>query len=149
MLPWLRPLVTPLLGTHRLILLASLVFTLLYNHGFFRNLHDVYGDTMHSILFMVALGLLVFAIHVLLLSVLCFRYTTKAVLTFLCFGGAAASYYMDRFNIVVDSTMLTNVFQTDTREVRDLLTLALVVQLLVLGLLPSIWVWRVRIHYSP
>jgi glucan phosphoethanolaminetransferase (alkaline phosphatase superfamily) len=40
---------------------------------------------------------------------------------------------MNRFNIVVDTTMLTNVAGTDSKEVKDLLSLALVLQIMLLG----------------
>ncbi len=135
------------LGIHRLIVLFAVVFTLLFNHSFFSNLYALYGASLHGLAFITSLGLLLFALNVMLLCVLCFRFTSKAVLTILLTGGASASYYMNRFNIVVDSTMLTNVLQTDAREVKDLLTVALFADLAFLGFVPCWWLWRTRISY--
>ncbi len=137
----------PRIGIHRLILLLAAVFTLVFNHSFFSNVYALYGSSLHGWGFITSLGLLLFALNVLLLCILCFRFTTKAVLTILLVGGASASYYMDHFNIVVDSTMLTNVLQTNPREAGDLLTVALIGELLVLGLLPAWWLWHTTISY--
>ncbi|HTQ99966.1 MAG TPA: phosphoethanolamine--lipid A transferase [Candidatus Acidoferrum sp.] len=145
--PLLRYLLNPLIGIHRLILLISAVFVLFFNRSFFHNLHDLYGNDLHGFLFMASLALMVFGFHVLLLCVLCFRYTTKAILSLLFVGGAAAAYFMGRFNIVVDATMLTNVFQTNPREAGDLLGTGLMLQLALMGVVPSLWLWRVRIYY--
>jgi lipid A ethanolaminephosphotransferase len=147
MLKFLSPLLSPRIGIHRLILLLAVIFTLLFNHSFFSNLYSLYGASLHGLAFIASLGLLLFALQVLLLCVLCFRFTTKVVLTILLIGGASASYYMGRFNIVVDSTMLTNVLQTDAREVKDLLSFALLADLVILGLLPCWWLWRTSITY--
>ena len=147
MQPLLRFLLAPLISIQRLIPLLALVLTLFYNRAFFHNLNDLYGETPHGLWFIAALAVLLFAVHVLMFCLLCFRYTTKAVMTLLFLGAAAASYYMNRFNIVIDSTMLTNVLRTDPREAKDLLTVEFFLQLLLLGLLPSVWLWRTRIHY--
>ncbi len=147
MLKLLKPYLSPNIGIHRLILLLAVVFTLLFNHSYFSNLYNLYGSSLHGLAFIASLGLLLFALQVLLLCVLCFRFTTKVALTILLLGGATASYYMDRFNIVIDSTMLTNVFQTDAKEASDLLTFTLFAELIVLGAVPCWWLWRTTISY--
>ncbi len=147
MLKFLKQFLASRIGIHQLILLLAAVFTLLFNHSFFSNLYTLYGSSLHGWGFMLSLGLLLFALNVLLLCVSCFRFTTKVVLTILLTGGAAASYYMDRFSVVVDSTMLTNVLQTNTREAKDLLTFALIAELVLLGFVPACWLWRTSISY--
>ena len=60
---------------------------------------------------------------------------------------AFAQHYMLTYKVVIDPTMATNVLQTDVREVRDLLSwhLALNVALVVL---PAAW-WLARIRIAP
>lgn len=139
----------PALGINRLILLSALTFTLLFNQAFFRNAAQVYGGSLHGWSFVGSLGIFLFAVTVLLLSLLCVRHLTKPVLILLLLIGASSSYYMNRYNIVIDTTMLTNVIATDSKEVKDLVSLKLVLQMLFLGLLPAWLVWRTRIECAP
>ncbi|MDR0780134.1 MAG: phosphoethanolamine--lipid A transferase [Pseudomonadales bacterium] len=145
-MPSFRQLTSPSLSSTRLILLCAVCFTAFYNLAFFRNSFAIYGATAGGLAFIGSLALFLFAATTLFLSVLCLRYLTKPILIFIVFGAAAANYFMYRFNIVVDTTMLTNVAKTDSREVHDLLTLGLFTQLLLLGVLPSLVILRTRIE---
>ena len=136
---------SPSLGIHQLILLCAFLFTLFFNLAFFRNAELVYGGSLQGWGFLGSLAVFLFAVTVLLLSLLCVRHATKPVLTILLLVGAGASYFMNRFNIIVDTTMLTNVAGTDSKEVKDLLSLALVLQIMLLGILPVCLLWRTKI----
>ncbi|MHB8951302.1 MAG: phosphoethanolamine transferase [Rhodoferax sp.] len=54
----------------------------------------------------------------------------------------ASSYFMVAYGVVIDPSMMANVAGTDVREVRDLLTPALGLTLLLGVVLPSVWWWR-------
>jgi lipid A ethanolaminephosphotransferase len=129
----------------KLILLTAAFFTLFLNTAFFRNTYAVYESVPGGLWFMASLSLFLFAVTVLLLSVLCFRFVTKVVLVTVICGAALTSYFMNRYNIVVDTTMLTNMQQTDAREVSDLLNAGLIVQFILFGLLPSLLIVKSRI----
>jgi lipid A ethanolaminephosphotransferase len=136
----------PELDITRVLLMVSLLFTLAYNQAFFRNAAGIFADGSSGMAFMASLGLLLFAATLLLLSTLCIRYLTKPVLVAVILAAAAASTYMNAYNIVIDHTMITNVLKTDTREVADLLNPNLLVQIAVLGVLPALLVWRLPIR---
>ena len=57
----------------------------------------------------------------------------------LFFISAAAAYFMDTYHIILDDSMLRNVFQTDVAEASDLLTPKLAAYLFLLGIVPS-WI---------
>ncbi len=52
---------------------------------------------------------------------------------------AAAAHFMLSYRVVIDTSMITNVLQTDPREVRDLLNWRMVATLLVIAGLPIAW----------
>jgi lipid A ethanolaminephosphotransferase len=56
-----------------------------------------------------------------------------------------AAYYMDKFGVVVDMSMIDNIMQTNLQEFSGLLTLSLVIRTLVFGIIPA---WLV-IKYFP
>jgi lipid A ethanolaminephosphotransferase len=136
---------SPQLSITMLILLTAGFFTLFLNTAFFRNSWAVYAGQEGGLWFLGSLALFLFAVTFLMLSALCVRFLTKPVLILVVSGAACTSYFMNRYNIVVDTTMLTNVMETDTREVADLLDVRLLLQYLLLGLLPSLFIWRTRI----
>ena len=63
--------------------------------------------------------------------------------------GALSSYFMATYRVVIDPTMWANVVNTDTAEVRDLLSWRLGL-VLVMGFgLPGWWWWRQRVRAVP
>ncbi len=61
----------------------------------------------------------------------------------------ASSYFMVAYGVVIDPSMMANVAGTDVREVRDLLTPALGLALLLGVVVPGIWWWRQPLRRVP
>lgn len=96
----------------------------------------------------VALAVMVAAALVALQSLLAWRFTLKPAAIVLLLSAAAGAHFMMAYRIVIDSTMLVNVMQTNPGEAADLLSLRLVATLLLGGVLPAWWVWRQPVHYG-
>ena len=136
------------IGISRLILLISLCATLLYNLAFFRNSMAVFTLGNGSLPFLLSLGVFLFALTVLVFSVLCYRYLTKPVLICVIFGAAFANYFMNSFNVVIDTNMINNIVRTDGGEIADLLNPRLLLELVLLGVLPVFVILRTKIECS-
>ena len=54
----------------------------------------------------------------------------------------SSSYFMLTYGVVIDSSMLANVAQTDAREVRDLLSWPMLAAAVLGVALPGVWLWR-------
>ena len=52
-------------------------------------------------------------------------------------AAAFGAYFMSSYGVVIDTTMMVNVLQTDLRETRDLLSLPMALTVLALGVLPA------------
>ena len=81
-------------------------------------------------------------------ALLAWRLTLKPVAIVLLLGTAAGTHFMLAYRVVIDSSMLINVLQTDPREAADLLSPAMLVWLLLGGVLPAWWVWRWPLRYG-
>jgi lipid A ethanolaminephosphotransferase len=132
----------PRVEISHLLFFVALWFTFFYNYAFFHNAAGVYRSPW----FLASLAVFLFAITLLVLSVVCVRFLTKPVLIAVVFTGAAASTYMNSYNVVIDTTMITNILKTDTREVHDLLNGHLLLRMTVLGLLPALFIGSAHIH---
>lgn len=84
----------------------------------------------------------------LLLSLFAFRPLLKPALIFLLMTSAISAYFMDTYSIVIDSGSLNNVVETDRREALELMSWSLLQYIVLLGLLPSLLVAKLRLKYK-
>ena len=94
------------------------------------------------VLMLGSLGLLVLALIAATLSLLALPRLFRPLASVLVLVTAVSSHFMWQYGVVIDTTMLANVSQTDAREARDLLSWSLLLVLLVLAGPPLWWLWR-------
>jgi lipid A ethanolaminephosphotransferase len=133
-----------------MIVLASLWLASAGNLPLWRALHGLgvlRGGA--GLLFALGLGAGIAAALVLLLAPLAWRGSLKPLLTLLLLTSAASTHFMLAYGIVIDSTMLTNLLQTDLHESADLMSGGLWSTLALLGLAPVAAVWRRPLAWAP
>lgn len=99
-------------------------------------------------LFAAALALIIAAALTGLISLLAWRWTLKPVLSLFLLAAAGGAYFMLSYHVVIDPGMMDNAWQTDWREVRELLSARLLLGLLLLWGLPSLALWRWPVDYG-
>jgi lipid A ethanolaminephosphotransferase len=82
-------------------------------------------------------------------AVICTRYTAKPILSLLLVASAAATYYIDRYAVYLDPTMVRNVLATDYHEATELLGWRLMAYVLALGVVPAVLVWWPQFKRRP
>lgn len=99
----------------------------------------------------IAGSALITTINLTLLALLPFSWKPilKPALIFFVLTAAVCSYFMDSFGTIIDRSMITNVMRTDVSEAGDLLRGYFWLHLAVLGILPSILLGFIPIHWSP
>ena len=113
------------------------------NYPLWRELAQLPGSQgLRPFAFVVAFAVAIAATLVALTSLFAWRRTLKPMLSLLLITAAAGAYFMLSYGIVIDSTMLTNALQTDTREAQDLLNWRMPAALLALAGPPLVWLWR-------
>ncbi len=136
--------------TNILILAAAIFIVLFDNAAFFRNVIMVYPPTKGSnLLYIISLGIGATGVIILLLALLASRLTTKPLLVIFLMTGAVLSYFMNHYNVVIDSTMIQNILETNVNESRDLFSLKLLSTLFFLGILPSLAVCVIPLGHLP
>jgi lipid A ethanolaminephosphotransferase len=89
------------------------------------------------------------ALLALLLAPLAWARTVRPALALVFVCGALIAHFIGSYGVVINPSMMRNVMQTDAREVRDLVGFGFVASLLVLGLLPTVLLWRVPVRRFP
>ena len=97
---------------------------------------------LRGVLFTLGFGVWLAAALAVLLSLLAWPKVFKPVAVFLLLSAASATHFMLQYSVVIDSTMLINVLQTDAKEVADLLSPSLAATLLGVGIAPAWWLWQ-------
>jgi lipid A ethanolaminephosphotransferase len=92
--------------------------------------------------------LMVWGVLVAFGALLAWRRSIKPVLIFLLIAATLGMHFMMSYGVVIDDTMMVNVFQTDPRETRDLLNLRLFITLLLVAGLPIIWLWFTPVQHT-
>ena len=130
----------------KLAILVSLFLVLFGNISFFKNVVDVYPLSLGNIAFLASLAILLTSLIVLLLTLVTSKYTTKPVLITILLVSSLASYFMDSYSVVLDHTMIQNIVQTNIDESVDLFSFKLILYFLFLGILPSIFIYKVSVE---
>jgi lipid A ethanolaminephosphotransferase len=126
-------------------LAASIWLVALYNTTFFQHVAAIYPLTTGNAAFLASLALGLAAVIMLLLTMIGWRHTTKPVLIVLLPLAATIAYFSNNYNTVIDHTMIRNIVETNPMEVFDLISVKLAGYLLILGVLPATFVWRLRL----
>lgn len=130
----------PRLSTEALVVLVSAWFVLVLNGP----LWDAVRAGSGSIRVLASLGVAVFALHALLLGLLCWGRLARPLLALLLVVSAFAHWYMSRYAVVLDTEMIRNVLHTDLAESRELVSPRMLLHALLLGVLPAVLVLLTR-----
>lgn len=127
-------------------LVASIFLLAAFNLPLFRHLASLVEQTGGWLIPGIFLAIVLFIFN-LILNLLATRWTLKPLLITLLLLSAGATYFMQEYGILIDVGMLRNVIETDVGEVKGLLSLEFFGYLIILGVIPSVLLWRLPIRY--
>ena len=131
-----------------LSVLAALYFTTVLNLGLWRYILNHLAITgINMFFFGISLPVLIFTALYLIFNLSLLPYITKPLLILLLVFSSAANYFIFNFGIFIDSSMIRNVFETNTREALDLMTSGSVLWVVLGGVIPAVLLLFTRIEY--
>jgi lipid A ethanolaminephosphotransferase len=131
-------------------LAASVFFVLGCNLRFWQTFIEATGGFQARNLPLYAATFLILVLVLnAMLTPLAFRSLLKPVLIFLFVTTSFASYFMNHYGVAIDAAMMQNVFETDLREAAELLNWRLAASVILLGVIPSLLLWRIRLQAPP
>lgn len=136
----------PTIGAVSLSFVVALFLLATANRSFWDKTAIYFSGTVGAMA-VLALGLAA------LFSAICIavsiRFLTKPLFIFLILTSAVASWFMDRFGVLVSVEMIRNAAETTRAEASNLITPALAWHVVKFGLLPSLAVAWVRVEHRP
>lgn len=132
----------------QLIILVSTFFVVLDNISFFEHVLKIYPLTLHNIAYLFSLFVVLLSFTILVFTLLSSKYTTKPILIIALLVSSATNYFMNTYHVVIDDSMIRNTLQTNVDESMDLVTIKELMYILFLGVLPAVFVYKVKIQYG-
>jgi lipid A ethanolaminephosphotransferase len=136
----------PEIGSVPLSLLTGVYLLFFTNQTFWSKVHTYLSAYPVAI---VSLYVAMTALFGALITIFSAKYLIKPFLIFLVFAAAAASWFIDRYGIVIDSDMIRNAVETTPAEAGNLMTPGLFWHLAIFGLVPSFIIVFVRVRHRP
>ena len=132
-----------------LIIIATLYFGFVLNLSFWRyaiNNVEITGFTTaffaFTLLFFIIIPLY------LIFNLLTLPYITKPVIVTLLLISSATNYFMYTYGVFIDTDMIANAFETNTREAFDLVTFSGTLWFITMGLIPAALLICTKIEYG-
>ncbi|MDF1588442.1 MAG: phosphoethanolamine--lipid A transferase [Gammaproteobacteria bacterium] len=131
------------------VLLFSLFLVLGYNQSLWQGVLQTHNEfSFHNALFLTSVVLFLTAIINFLLNLIAVKHLLKPALIILIISAAMASFFMDSYGVLIDSTMVQNVFETDAHEATELLNFTFVQHVVLWGLVPAFVIYKLDISHS-
>lgn len=123
---------------------CSIFLTLVANVAFFKHVIEAYTLSWSTFSFIASLAILLVSVSVILLTLLSWGRATKPLLIIILLISSFVSYFMDTYDVVIDTHMIENVLQTNLNESADLFSATLILYVTLIGVIPSILIYRVE-----
>ncbi len=136
------------LSVWKITLIISVFISIFANFSFWQNMLGRLSITEEPLLLLSFFIILVALIN-LLLTLFSFKPFFKITIVILLIATASAAYFMDNYAVMIDDDMIRNVLGTDVNETMELFSSRFVIVLLWLGILPALWVLKVKVDYPP
>ena len=125
------------------LIIAVSVFLMVFgNFAFFSNVLNTYPLNFKNSLPLFSLVVVFGCFIIILLSLVCYKQTTKPILITVLIVSSFSAYFMDTYNVIIDDVMIDNILKTDFAESMDLLSLKQFIYLFLLGIVPSMVIYK-------
>jgi lipid A ethanolaminephosphotransferase len=120
-----------------MVYLTTIFLMLTGNNALFQSIVIIYPLSFPNLPFLISLAWFFAALTAIFMMIICHGRYARWLIAALVMLASQAAYYMDHYSIIIDTVMIDNIVHTDRSEALGLLSLAMVMQTLLLGLLPA------------
>lgn len=125
---------------------VSFIWLLLYNVRFWELAAEaMWHPGIGSLMFMASLFVFAWTVLAFLLLLLPSRGLMRVAASALFVIAALGAYFSSEYGVIMNQEMMRNVLETDGDEVTALMSADLWLHVLLLGVIPAVLVWRVRL----
>ena len=136
---------------HFSLIMSFLNFIFFHFHFFEFVFKNIDYTSFNGILMIVSLIILMIILNAFVFYLLLYisRYLGKTFLVLSFIINSIAIYFVNTYSVILDESMIGNVFNTNIEESSSFFSVKLVLYLLFLGILPSIYIIKADIITVP
>jgi len=136
--------------SHYFILLTGLYFAFVLNCSFWRfTFNNIEITNFAVFIFVLSLPFFMFIPLYVFLNLIVAPYIAKPFLIFFLLTSSVTNYLMYNLGVYIDTDMVRNAFETNTREAFDLITFSGIAWVLITGIIPAALITMTKIKYLP
>ena len=131
-------------------LCAGIIFATVYNIQFWTHVSSIYqsNDNLTTAFKALTPFAILSLITLIFVAVFSYRLILKPVLIILCLVTSLATYAAVNYGVILDNDMMVNIFETDSAEATAYISVSAALYFILLGLLPAIFIFRLKINYG-
>ncbi len=136
------------ISSNKYIFFLSLYLSFVLNISFFKTLF--LNFQISGVMQFLCVAFLIFIVPLpiyLFLNLILLKSVIKPLSYFILILSSATNYMMLKMGVYIDYSMIRNVFETNTREALDLISLPLIINVMIFGIVPSIFVAKLKITF--
>ncbi|MBQ0081387.1 MAG: phosphoethanolamine--lipid A transferase EptA [Alistipes sp.] len=138
------------IGISRVSLILSIINLLLFHYPFFRHVFQNTEGGFNGMVIVTSLILIMLVANYFAFYLFLYlgRFVGKTLIAITFILSAVGLYFINAYDIMIDETMMGNVFNTKYSEASSYFSLTGLLYLIFLGLLPATFVFLVNIDYG-
>ncbi|CAC9588011.1 Lipid A phosphoethanolamine transferase, putative [uncultured Gammaproteobacteria bacterium] len=130
-----------------LVLIVAIFLTITGNVVFFSKILDT--SLSENLGYVASLFIWLFVVLSTILLLISNQYSAKPILIIILFSSAMVSYFTNNYGTIFDENMIANTMGTNWAESIGLLSFKLLLYVVILGIIPSYWVYKVEtVHHQ-
>lgn len=136
------------ISSQKIILVISLYLGFILNISFIKNFWVNFNIENYSQFFCFIFLFVLLPLPIIgLLNLILFKHTLKPLGILIIILSSATNYMMLKMGILIDVSMIRNVFETNAREAFDLVSLPLLFYVFVFGVIPAFLLLKANVYY--
>jgi len=137
--------------THFVLVMSVLNFLFFHFPFFTFVIHNIDYKSFNGVLLIFSLMLLMVVLNAFVFYLIFYlsRYFGKALLVIFFIANAIAVYFINTYGVIMDESMIGNVLNTNYEESRSYFSIKMIAYILILGVIPSIYIIKVKIIKVP
>lgn len=130
--------------------ILSVLNSLLFHFPFFNYAFGSVEKGLNGILIIAGLMVIMLTCNYFAFYLILFlgRAFGKFLMSFIFVGNSVGLYFINTYDVMIDDTMMGNVFNTNFSEATSYWSPAALAYILLMGVLPCILIWMVRLRYG-
>ncbi|MFG4001401.1 phosphoethanolamine--lipid A transferase EptA [Flavobacterium aquidurense] len=133
--------------THFALLMSALNFLFFYFPFYSFVFNHVDYKSFNGVILVISLVILTLVLNAfvfyLIFFLSCFVGKILLIITFII--NAVAVYFVNTYSVIIDESMIGNVFNTNYEESSSFFSIKLILYIVFLGIIPSIYIYKVKI----